>query len=67
MGNFTGIVLLAYAAAGYWAANRVLFAKHILIGGLKDVFYTKLFIAIILGWILIPVALIQLLRNKGKN
>ena len=61
---FTGIILFAYLYAGYWAVNKVLFANRVLFGPLKDIFYTKLFLALVFGWILIPIALIKVLVLK---
>ena len=57
------ILVLIYAIAGYWAAGRTIFANVGWIGdGWAKLFCYKLFIGFLLGFILIPIALI-----KSKN
>ena len=54
-----GVLLLAYCIAGYWAWVVTISANKIRIGTWNDLFLNRLIVGIILGWILIPVALIK--------
>lgn len=60
------ILLAIYFAASYWAAGETIYANKIMISSkLGDVFIQKLITGSLLGWILIPVALIKrYLMNK---
>ena len=59
------VIIIAYAALGYWAAGQTVYANKIRIGTWKDLFLTRLIVGVLLGWILIPVALIKtFLLNK---
>ena len=51
-----GVLLLAYCIAGYWACGVTIYANKI---RWNDLFLNRLIVGIILGWILIPVALIK--------
>ena len=54
-----GVLLLAYCIAGNWACGVTIYANKIRIGTGNDLFLNRLIVGIILGWILIPVALIK--------
>lgn len=53
------IVLCVYAAAGYWATGKTIYANKILIGAGSDIFLQRLIMGILLGWILIPIAFLK--------
>ena len=53
------ILLLVYAALGYWAVGKTIYANRIRVGSASDLFLTRFILGILLGWILIPVALIK--------
>ena len=54
------ILFLAYCAAGYWAVNRTIYANKVVVyHRVGDLFVQKMIWAVILGWALIPVALIK--------
>ena len=52
------ILILIYMAAGYWATGKTIFFNPVLIGNLGDIFIKRCVMGAVLGWILIPVALI---------
>jgi hypothetical protein len=59
------ILVLVYIVAGWWAANRTIFANYAMFGTWNSIVLMKLFAALFLGWILIPIALIKVfLLNK---
>lgn len=59
------IIIIAYAVLGYWAAGRTVYANKIRVGTWNDLFINRLIVGCLLGWILIPVALIKtFLFNK---
>ena len=59
------VIIIAYVVLGYWAAGQTVYANKIRIGTWNDLFLNRLFVGLILGWILIPVALIKtFLFNK---
>lgn len=53
------ILLLVYLVVGYWAVGQTIFANKIRIGSWDKLFLERLIIAVFLGFILIPVALIK--------
>ena len=53
------ILVLVYIVAGWWAANRTIFANYAMFGTWNSIVLMKLFAALFLGWILIPIALIK--------
>lgn len=58
------ILLLIYVAAGYWAANRTLYANKILFGSWNAIVFQKICAALFLGWLLIPIALIRVIFGR---
>ena len=46
-------------ALGYWACGETIFAGSIRIGTLSDLFLTRVIVGVILGWLLIPIAIIK--------
>lgn len=59
------ILMLVYMAAGYWAAKRTIYANKILISNkVGGIFMQILIMGTLLGWALIPWALIKLLLRR---
>ncbi len=54
-----GTLLMVYAALGYWAAGQTIYANKIRIGTWGDLFIYRLIVGMLLGWIIIPIALIK--------
>lgn len=53
------VFFIIYGALGYWAAGKTIYANKIRIGTFKDLFLTRFIVGILLGFILIPVAIIK--------
>lgn len=58
------ILGLVYAALGYWATGKTIYANRILIGTSKAIMIEKLVTGFLLGWILIPIAIIKTITGK---
>lgn len=58
------ILFFIYMAFGYWATGRTIYANKILIGTGNAIFIRRLIWGTLLGWILIPVALIRTFLGK---
>ena len=54
-------MIAIYLIAGYWAAGKTIYADKIRIGKAENLFMTRLIVALFLGWILIPWAIIKML------
>ncbi len=62
-----GILFIAYIVAGWWAINRIWYSKHTYIVSNTMQFYmTKFLLAVLLGVITIPVAIILTLIGKSR-
>lgn len=57
-------VILIYMVLGYWATGRTIYKNRILIGTANGIFLERLIMGTLLGWALIPVAIIGLLIGK---
>lgn len=57
--NIMDILLVIYIIAGYWAAGKTIYANKIRIGTFANLIVSRLVVAIFLGWILIPWAIIK--------
>lgn len=53
------ILLIIYIAAGWWAANRTVYANRVVFGQYTTILMQKFMVALLFGWLLIPVALIK--------
>lgn len=53
------ILLLVYAALGYWAFGYLFYRNIIVIGKTGSIFGQRLFGGLLFGWILIPIAIIK--------
>jgi hypothetical protein len=63
----SGVIFVVYMVAGWWAANRVWFSKRTYIVTDSAAFYgKKMAMAFLLGWIFIPIAIIQMVTSNKK-
>ena len=62
--NTSTILLILYVALGYWAANQTIYANKVMIGSWGAIVGQKLTVGVLLGWILIPIAIIKLVMGK---
>jgi len=53
------MIFLLYVIAGYWAAGRTIYANKIMIGSWSAIAIQKMTVGVLLGFILIPIALIK--------
>jgi hypothetical protein len=53
------LFFIVYGELGYWAVGKTIYANKIQFGSLKDIFLTRFCLGIILGWVLIPAAIIK--------
>ena len=62
------IRLLVYIALGYWAAGETIYKNKVLISTKIDaIFLEKLLTGFLLGFILIPIAVIKLIMSLLKK
>lgn len=59
------IILIIYAALGYWACGKTIYADKIRIGTASNLFLTRLILGCLLGFILIPIAIIKTIFFHG--
>lgn len=53
------IMVIAYLVLGYWAVGKTIYANKIMIGDFFSIFLRRVVFGLILGWALIPIALIR--------
>lgn len=54
--------IIVYWVLAYMALNKVWYSKHTyLVHSFKDFFLTKAILAVLLGWLVIPIAIIQMI------
>ena len=58
------VLVIIYMAAGYWAMGKTIYANKIRIGTLGNLFVQRLIWGKLLGFILIPVAIIKSARGR---
>ena len=61
------LLVIAYIAGGYWAVGKTIWANMIIIGaamGSNSIFVQRCCLGAVLGWILIPVAIIKSLMGR---
>ena len=58
------VVLFIYLALSYWAVGNTIYANRILIGTSMAIFNKKMLVGMVLGWILIPVAILKLIFGR---
>ena len=60
------ILLIAYALLGMWAANKTIYANKTFIEFKPgSVFVRKFTVGLLLGWALIPIAIIKSIFSRG--
>lgn len=59
------MIVIIYCIAGYWAVNKVLYeGKVVIYSDGMQLFIKKITYALILGWALIPIAIIKCLFKR---
>lgn len=58
------IIFVVYMALGYWACGETIFANKIRIGTMSDLFLTRVILGVILGWALVPIAIIKMILHR---
>lgn len=58
------IFFIVYLVLGYWATGKTIYANKIVIYSGTSFICKRMGIGVVLGWILIPVALIKTLIGK---
>ena len=58
------MIILIYMVLGYWATGRTIYANKILLGTWDGIFLQRLIMGAILGWILIPIAVIRMIIGR---
>jgi len=59
------VLFIAYMVAGYWATGQTVYYNKIVIHQFGHLFFAKVALALIFGWVLIPAAFImRWLRNR---
>ena len=58
------LLIILYIILGYWATGKTLYANSVLIGTGQAIFLKKYTMGAILGWILIPIAIIKSLVGR---
>ncbi len=58
------IFFILYVVLGYWAAGKTIYRNYILIGSGSAIVTKKMGVGFVLGWILIPIAIIMTLLGK---
>ena len=53
------ILFIVYIAAGWWAANRTVYANRVIFGQYSTIMMQKFIVVLLFGWALIPIALIK--------
>lgn len=55
------MLIFLYMLIGYWATGRTIYRNRILIGTIEGIFLERVITGFLLGWILIPWAIISLI------
>ncbi|MCI5640386.1 MAG: hypothetical protein MR316_05315 [Lachnospiraceae bacterium] len=58
------MVAIIYLILAYWAVGKTIYANRILIGTGKAIFAQKMAVALLIGWLLIPVAILKLIFGR---
>lgn len=58
------MLIIIYGIVGYWAVGRTIYANRIVFGTWDKIIIEKIGLALILGWLLIPIAIIKALLGK---
>lgn len=55
------MIAILYLVLAYWSVGYTIYANRILIGTGYGIFCKKMAIGLLIGWILIPVAILKLI------
>lgn len=58
------MILVIYLILGYWATGKTIYANRIMIGTWQGIFFQRIAAGLLLGWILIPIAIIRLFIGR---
>lgn len=58
------ILALIYMILGYWATGKTIYANKILIGKWNVIFIQRFIWGLLLGWAIIPVAIVRCILKK---
>ena len=58
------MIAIIYLILGYWATGRTIYRNQILIGTASNIFLRRVMMGAILGFVLIPIAIIGMLFEK---
>lgn len=62
-----GVLLIIYLVLGYWATGQTIYRNSILFGTGQSIFLHRLIVGALLGFVLIPIAIIMcIIRALGK-
>ncbi len=57
-------LFIVYWVAAYWAVGKTIWANSIIVGSGAAIFTKRVTLALILGWALIPIAIIKMIIHK---
>ncbi len=52
-------LFVAYVVLSYWAIGQTLYANKIRVGSMYNLFLTRVILGMLLGFVLIPIAIIK--------
>lgn len=58
------MLLIIYLVLGFWATGKTIYANKIVFSSGGYFFFKRVFWGLLLGWILIPIALIKALSGR---
>lgn len=58
------VLMIVYMILGYWAVGKTIYANKIRIGTASNLFVSRVVMGTLLGWILIPIAIVGILLGK---
>ena len=58
------LIILLYIVLGYWSTGVTIYANSIMIGTSEGIFIKRCTMGAILGWALIPIALIKIFISR---
>ena len=58
------ILIIIYMILGYWATGKTIYANSVLIGTESGIFLKRCCMGAILGWILIPIAIVKTVKGE---
>lgn len=58
------MVVILYWIIGYWAVGKTIYANRIILGSWNQIVIQRMVWALILGWLLIPIAILKVLIMK---